>query len=390
MKLLIIGDDGSQYLRNFSKALLEFDNSSITDIFSVNPDSEKKYSNKNNQAFHHIYSFQSLTGFISKIPKLRGFLTMRRINKVIKDVNENINQYDVVLLHGLWQLNCYIFSRLNTKNIFTVGAIWGSDFYKRVNNSPLFEIIDQCNLMIISTQQMVEDMLKVKKINKEKIRNCLFGLAPLQKLFELQKITSKESKKFLGFEEDDFVIICGYNGSPNHQHLKILSVLMEIKPHLPAKTKLVLPITYGGSKKYKEEVKQALEETGFDYVVYEDFLKDDEIAYLRKATDLMIQIPVTDAFSGSLQEHLFAQNIVIAGSWLPYKSLRDKGIYFETIDNVNELKGKLIFVLQNFAELKNKIVESNTPEKFKSSLWSECIKDWHSAINEYRSYSHES
>jgi hypothetical protein len=388
MKLLIIGDKNSQFIKNFSIELSHFDASIQIDIVNVTPisASEKRL---NNKVYTKNYSFQSLTGFTSKIPKLRGFLTMRRINKIIKNVNENINQYDVILLHGLWQLHCYMFSKLNIKNIFTVGAIWGSDFYKRVNNSPLFEIIDQCDLMIISTKQMVEDILKVKKINKEKIRNCLFGLAPLQKLFELQRVTSKESKKILGFEEDDFIIICGYNGSPNHQHRRILSVLTEIKADLPAKTKIVLPITYGGSNEYKEEVKQVLAKTGFDYIIYEDFLTDDQIAHLRKATDLMIQIPVTDAFSGSFQEHLFAQNMVIAGSWLPYQSLRDNGIYFETIDNVNELNDKLIFVLKNFTKLKNKIIESNTPDKFKSSLWSECIKDWHSTLNEYRSYSHE-
>ncbi|MGN6342759.1 MAG: hypothetical protein ACTHML_17425 [Ginsengibacter sp.] len=390
MRLLIIGDDSNQYVENFSKALLQFDNSVIIDIFPVNPDSGKKYSNKNNQWFRHIYSFQSLTGFTSKIPKLRGFLTMQRIDRVINNVNENINQYDVILLHGLWQLHCYIFSKLNKKNIFTIGAIWGSDFYKRVNNSPLFETMDECNLMVISTNQMVKDILKVKTINKDKIRNCLFGSASLQKLVELQNVTSKQSKKFLGFEENDFIIACGYNGSPNNQHLKILSVLNDIKTELPKQTKIILQITYGGSDEYKNKIKKAFAICGLDYVVYEKFLSDEEVAHLRKATDLMVQIPVTDAFSSSLREHLFAQNIVIAGSWLPYQSLKNSGIYFESIDDTSNLSSKLTFILRNASNVKEKVLKANTADKFKSSLWSECIKDWHSMLNEYRSYSHGS
>jgi hypothetical protein len=371
-------------VENFSKALVKIESSIRIDIFSINPKFGEKNLSVNKHEFHRIYSFQSLTGFISKIPKLRGFLTMRRIDKVIKEVNENVHEYDVILLHGLWQLNCYIFSKLKTKNILTVGALWGSDFYKRTNEDKLFTAIDLCDLIVIPTEEMTKDVLEIKQITKDKIRNCFFGLAPLSNLFLLQDVSQKKSKKTLGFEEDAFIIICGYNGSPNHQHQKILSVLTAIKAQLPKKTKIVLPITYGGSKEYKEEVKQTLDETGFDYVLYEDFLTDEEIAHLRKATDLMIQIPITDAFSGSLQEHLFAQNMVIAGSWLPYQGLKDRGIYFETIDNVDELKDKLIFVLENFGELQNKIIESNTPDKFKSSLWSECIKDWHSALNEYR------
>src|SRR6185437_11588757 len=101
-------------------------------------------------------------------------------------------------------------------------------------------------------------------------------------------------------------------------------------------------------------------------------------------TDLMIQIPITDAFSGSLQEHLFAQNIVIAGSWLPYQSLKDKSIYYETIDSISGLKHKILVVINNLDEIKNRIIKSNTPDKFKSSLWSESIKDWYNALSEYK------
>jgi hypothetical protein len=82
---------------------------------------------------------------------------------------------------------------------------------------------------------------------------------------------------------------------------------------------------------------------------------------------------------------LFAKNLVIIGAWLPYQSLDEKGIYYEPIDNISELKQKLIFVFDNLDEIKNKVTKSNTPDKFKSSLWSECIKDWHSALSEYKS-----
>ena len=245
--------------------------------------------------------------------------------------------------------------------------------------------MDQCDLIVISTPEMEKDVAKVKSIEKSKIRNCLFGLAPLQNLFDLQPISAKESRKILGIEEDAFTIICGYSGSPNNQHLKIISILSDIRSELPKRTKLIVPVTYGGTADYIIEIKKALDVSGLEYIVYETFLADEDIAYLRKAADLMIQIPVTDAFSGSMREHLFAQNIVIAGRWLPYQSLRDKGIYYEIIENVSELKEKLLFILHNLAEIKNKIAQSNTPDKFKASLWSECIKDWHNAINEYNS-----
>ncbi len=381
MRLLIIGDNTNQFVQNFSISLKKYDSSIEIDIVSPVPIIGGNF--QTNKPYKKIFSFQPLHPTIAKIPKLRGIVKNRKLNKVISQINENINQYQVILIQGFWLSNCYIFSKLDKKGIFCVGALWGSDFYKRANESNLFETIDQCNLIVISTEEIVKDVLKVKPIERSKIRNCFFGLAPLQNLFKLQTISAKESKQVLEIEEDAFAIICGYNGSPNNQHLKIISTLSQIRKELPEKTKLIVPITYGRTVDYIIEVKKALETSGLEYIIYEKYLSDQNIAHLRKAGDLMIQIPITDAFSGSMQEHLFAQNIVISGSWLPYQSLKDKGVYYETINNVSELKEKLLYIFHNLDEIKNKVARSNTPDKFRSSLWSECIKDWHSAISEY-------
>jgi len=383
LRLLIIGDIDNQYIVNFSVSLKNYDNTIDIDI--INPFWNSKIKHPNIDPYKKIFAYPPLNPIIARVPKIRGLVNIRNLNKTINHINKYINEYDVVLLHGFWLTHCYIFSKLKTSNIFSVGAIWGSDFYKRQNENELFGAIDKCDLMVISTQEMVKDVLRVKHIEKNKIRNCLFGLAPLQFLFQLQNISRKESKIRLGFKEDDFNIICGYNGSTNCQHLKIISVLNSIKSELPKKTKVVLPITYGGSTEYKMEIKEALEITGLQNIVYEKYLSDEDIAHLRKATDLMIQIPLTDAFSGSMQEHLFAQNIVIAGSWLPYQSLKDKGVYYETIDSINDLKEKLLFVFKNLDEIKSQVIKSNTADKFKTSLWSECIKGWYDAISEYKS-----
>src|SRR6185437_3983965 len=318
MKLLIIGDAFNQFVINFAYELKKYQDSIYIDI--VNPFANEINISLKNNPYNKIFAYPRLNPIIAKIPKLRGLINLRNLDKTIKHINENIHEYDVVLMHGMWLMHCYIFSKLKTTNLFSAAAIWGSDFYKRENEAKLFQTIDKCDLVVISTEEMVKDFLEVRNIEGNKIRNCLFGLAPLNYLFDLQNITAKESKKRLGLNEDDFIILCGYNGSPNHQHLEIFSILSDIKSELPEKTKLIVPLTYGGSEEYKMKVKKALEGIGMKYVVYERFLSDENTAHLRKSTDLMIQIPITDAFSGSLQEHLFAQNIVIAGSWLPYQS----------------------------------------------------------------------
>jgi hypothetical protein len=115
-------------------------------------------------------------------------------------------------------------------------------------------------------------------------------------------------------------------------------------------------------------------------------MTDEAIAYLRKATNILIQTQKTDAFSGSTQEHLFAQSVVITGEWLPYQSLKEKDIYFETIDSMTSLSKKLSDVIDNYAEIQEIVKLKNTPEKFKGSLWSECIKGWYEVLSEYKNY----
>jgi hypothetical protein len=382
MKVLMIGDIHSQFLSGFSRAITQFDPELTIDIFSSA--AIKRGENESQWPWYSkIYSFTPLSPLVAYIPKLRGVVFMRKLKNALKNLNPDIAKYDVILMQGFWELNCLILSKVHRKNIFTIGAVWGSDFYKRKNSSLFFDSFDQCDLVIVSTSQVAGDIAKEKASSRNKIRNCLFGLEPLQKLFDLQVVSKTESRKMLGMLPDDFIIVCGYSGSENNQHLKVIASLAELKNSIPKQTKIIIPVTYGGTEKYKEAIKAALIATGLKYVLYERFLSDEQIAYLRKATDIMIHVPISDAFSGSFQEHLFAQNVVIAGSWLPYQLLKDREIYYETIPDVSQLKDKLKFVLQNFTRLQKKVASSNTADKFKSSLWSECIKEWYYSIRQF-------
>lgn len=384
MKLLIIGDALSQYTIHFSIALKRLDPSVTIDIINTRDFAIGKINPVLNATYNQVFHYRPISGIVEKIPKIRVLFRNYRGAKTLEHVKKNKEIYAVVLIHGFWKLNCEIYYKLNFLNTFTVGAVWGSDFYQRGSNESLvFKTMDSCNLVIISTKNMVDDINKVKLIDNAKIRNCLFGLAPLDLLVKMQHIGLAESKIKLGFDPDDIIITCGYNGSPNQQHLYIISTLTRIVPNIARKLKLLIPMTYGGTREYHENIKKSLIESGLDYTIYDSFLSDETIAYLRKATDIMLQIQRSDAFSGSMLEHLFSQNIIITGSWLPYQSLADNNIYYETIDDLSELDDKLISVLKNIESLSYTAKQLNTPDKFLPSLWSECIKDWHAALKEY-------
>ena len=110
---------------------------------------------------------------------------------------------------------------------------------------------------------------------------------------------------------------------------------------------------------------EALNKSGCSYVILEKFFVDEELSISRLASDVFIHAPISDALSGTMLELLYASNIVITGSWLPYKTFKAAHLsYFEITDFI-ELSEKLDSVIENFETekeltLKNKSLVRDT------------------------------
>jgi hypothetical protein len=105
--------------------------------------------------------------------------------------------------------------------------------------------------------------------------------------------------------------------------------------------------------------------------VLENYLHGDENANIKLASDIMINMLKTDSFSGSMQEFLYASNIIITGSWLPYELFDKEGIVYEKIDKLSTLHSKISEVLsRNFILNKNIEIIKNL------SNWNNNIKSW--------------
>jgi len=118
-------------------------------------------------------------------------------------------------------------------------------------------------------------------------------------------------------------------------------------------------MTYGNNEhreKIKKYCQEILQKNNIRYVILQDYMNDQEVAILRKITDIMVNVQDTDAFSASMQESLYAGGIVINGSWLNYDELSKKGAYYETISELKPgaLSSKIEYIIDNLKELKEK------------------------------------
>lgn len=384
MKLLIVGDATSQFVLNFSLYLKKYYTVQIHILNTNISEDLVSIEKKSGSVYDKVFCYYQKISIINKIPGIRGVVRLFTERLVRMQVEKQ--SYDVVCVHALFVTQCRIIKWLPNVTSFIVAAFWGSDLYKRKenNNEPLLlRALEFCNRISLSTMSMQNDLLKEIDVPAFKLRNCQFGLKPLELLFS-SHISKKDAKTGLGFGEDTFVIACGYNGQDHQQHLKIIDSLSKNKSKIPKDHLMIFPMTYGATREYKDQVIKTLQTSGLKYKIFENFLSDEDIVLVRKATDILIQVQKTDAFSGSMQEHLFCGNIVITGAWLPYESLFEKGIVFEKIENIDLLPEKISDTLENCQTLQNRVEAANTPDKFKSSLWSVCIHDWYNLLDEYK------
>lgn len=385
MTILLIGDCSSVYNISFVKALKKKYPELIIDLLDTN------FSHSDDECFtvygKLIRRCIPLIGYLRlfwRVPKLGSLvkrLSMPFMVRVVKS-----NNYNAILVQGLFLPQCYALNHLHTNSAFKIGVLWGSDLYKcRSENryKSVRKAVSLCDRICVSTDKFKEDFLALVSFDKNKVKKCHFGLDFIEKI-RISTVSPFRAKQLLRVPSDTFVITCGYNASPNQQHEEIITQLQLIHDEFPSNYLLVFPMTYSGNNLYKQQIEDLLNRSGLRFKIYMNFMKDDELIAMRKMTNIFIQLQRTDAFSGSLQEHLYCQNIVVTGSWLPYKVFKDKGIIFQEIDRMVDLADKLKYIFSHYEIIQSKVSEINTEAKFDYALWDNAIIEWYQILSEYR------
>ncbi len=373
MRILLVGNGNHQFITNYVYWLKKSTKSNfIVDILSYTKvkDENKKYYNtifrKNDRNL--IYQI------ISKIKGVRRYYRFFLYNKIIK----TLPLYDVVHFHFI-SIDSYFIIKQFKKNTTSkiILSIWGSDMY-RVNSTSEKGLIEACQKAdaLTFTNQKSIDYFKMKYYwNKNNLKLCRFGLTPLENLKKLTT-TRLECKKQLNWNPKKRAVTIGYNLNTAQQHLEILTQFdNDSTKELIDEIQLILPITYGGTPKYKNQLLEKLKKLPFESIIYDTFLTDEKVAQIRKASDIMIQLQLTDQFSGSMQEHLYSRNVVITGSWLPYETMKENGAWFIEIDKLEELSKVIPEIIKDFEkyELKTK----NNPQVISElSSWDKNIYSW--------------
>ena len=371
-RILFIGNAHHQLIFNMVKWLKYKDPEIRVDIINTKYNKDKELPSYYNEIYNYsIPEKLNLTPFFGKVAHIRN---------IKKFIRESPYTYQAVHFHFARTIYSSLIRELRKKTQKIVVTVWGSDFnaVSRFTKKRLRKLFNQADIVSLSNETMMVKFLNYYNWENKnsKFKIVKIGLEPLEYL-QKKTFVKNDCKEKLNLPIDRIIISLGYNGSPNQQHIKIISALKNNTDLSEWKNKLffVVPVTYGATKEYLRKVEVAITDLGFPFILYKSFLSEKEIACLRLHTDILIQLQRNDQFSGSMQEHIYAGGVVITGSWLPYTPLSNEGVYFRSIDNANKVVDELLFVLMNLETEKEKC-KNNKNKIYQISSWKANIDKW--------------
>lgn len=343
MRILIAGNLSSTYLYHFVKdTVLEMDGCEIT---LVNTGRKVTSYAKEYLEFFKRANIQVIGAEGEFAQNLAS--GYRAIKKA--------GHFDVCHLHYLDDYNI-LFGTLAGKFCATVIAhYWGSDWLRaggamRRRQEELLQISDY---VVTDSREIYH---QIEAYYGGQFDSCLRLIrfkVPVIEEIRQGNVTEDVKKAFMEKYEipaDKVVIACGYSGSPAHQHLEILNAAARIPDSIKRAAFLVIPVTYGTIPQYVNELEARLRRSGFQSLVIREYLSDLDVACLRSAVDVFVNMQQTDAYSSTLLEYTYLNKIIINGSWLDYSDLEKAGAFYEKAGGFDDLTAILEYSIACFRE----------------------------------------
>ncbi|WP_396156678.1 hypothetical protein [Flavobacterium sp.] len=338
---------------------------------------------------HFYQTFYFILFVEKKMGKAFHFCYKQLIAKSFFIRNNNFQDYDTFHFHFMQ----YSYLRelfLVPKNKKIVCSFWGSDLL-RTNDILNFyfvkKALNKATIITCQSQELKEIILsKFGRNLTDRIQIALFPT--YEKIYDLMDVNEQNQeainlfKSNNSYSNDKLNILIGHSGSTANNHLKIIKTLENVKHK--NKIHLIINLNYAitlsEKELYTKELTEVLNRLDISFVILEKFFVNDELAVSRLASDIFIHAPISDALSGTMLELLYASNIVITGSWLPYKTYRKANLNYHEIYDFGELSEKLDFIIDTISS--EKIIASKNKAFIKDYFSNDrIIVNWSQILN---------
>jgi len=412
-KILVLGIGQSNFLNQLYGDVLLKDNQYIFDIdkfydvskgqVDANSPFQKKYNFDNIKFsfFQRLYNFMSfsLKSFFWEIfffelsQKVHPFIIIDLLRQYAR-ASQIVNKYIIPQNHHIYHFHfctpeylMYIhFLPLNSKSIC---SFWGSDLMRITGVSNVFYVsraLRKTTQITLQSQELAQILLF--KYGREFENKILINQFTINTdIYDFINEFVSDSGAIDAFKNkysiptDKIVIAVSHNAFIANNHFDILESLVSLENKYKNNCVFIMPLGYGGNDKYINEIKiYCNNHKDLKTQILTDFFDPKNTALLRLSTDLMIQMPISDALSGAMTEVLYAGNAVLSGSWLPYGILKNNELPLIEASNFNQLPKLVADFCDNFNEVKE--VNKNNANKIKNFLFPDTTsKQWLSLFN---------
>lgn len=345
----------------YTKQLIENMSKRYSDVeFGLLTKAEENKENIRSARLKHIYCF--------------------RTKEDLKTILEQIPVYDAC--HFLWmEIEWVYFIRLiREKARRLVTNIGGSDFYRADSLMRDYKnnLIMHADKIMAQTAATAEKFIEYyKNTDRGKVHVLPYGVEVLDYINEKRNCDKSELREKYHISIDKIIVTCGHNAGEEHQHMEMLEAVNKLPDAVKQKIVCVVPMTYpAGVEAYIGRVRDKLNEMGMEYLLLTDFMDFQSMAEYALISDIMIHVQTTDQLSSTMLEEMYAGSVVIAGSWLPYKSLHETGMYFIDVDAIPDVTAVLCDIVENIEEYKEKC-RVNRELVWEHSSWERLASKWH-------------
>lgn len=332
MRLLFVGNADNPLLVDLALELKRLRPGLVIDMLSERASRHPRAT----QAFDSI-RFPENGGWMGATRGVKFFWFLKRYRAMLRSVPNGYDAVHVFYLSAVWGA---LANELAAKGHRLVVSLFGSDVYRTaVLLKPLqARLLERAAWITAANQDTLAVACRTYSITLERTTIVRFGLRPLEHIERLQATGARAlHKEAMGIPKNRLVFAAGYNASPHQHHQDIITALRALPPEQGESLFVLVPMTMGGNPNHLAAVRRALRDSGLEHRIITDLMADEEVARLRLATDIMVQVQPTDQLAGAMQEHLFAGSVVITGAWLPYAVLRGSGVRFWTVNDRSEL-----------------------------------------------------
>ena len=287
-----------------------------------------------------------------------------------------LKNYDLVDFHAFSSDYLPYMTFCESRKILYDITLWGSDIMRATERGLDQKRMGFENCRHIKCSENLHQVLKEKYSSEfdNKVRIVYFGNSDYEIIDRVSESDVLDFKKSLMKNRGTLLVTCGYNGSEGQNHAAIIEAIQGLPEELKCSTFFLFPMTYGASPEYLERIRLALDGTEVHYTIIDQYISAERIATLRRASDIVINIQKTDAFSGSLQDHLYCGNVLIVGEWLNYVPLENAEVYYIKT-SVPDIRENLIRVLADYPKYKG-LCSDNRKKMENLTSWASVLPSW--------------